>query len=59
MVVFTKEIEGVHLDDCEEQIKVEINLIKGKERKNKSGKPWNLDKGQRGGGQLGIGLEDL
>jgi len=47
MVIFTKEVEGVILDDCEEPIRVEINLVKGNERKNKSGKPWNLDKGVR------------
>ncbi len=47
MVIFTKEVEGVILDDCEETVRVEINLVKGRERKNKSGKPWNLDKGVR------------
>lgn len=51
MVKFTKELEGVVLENCDEQIEVEINLVKGRERKNKSGKPWNLDKGVRGGGQ--------
>jgi hypothetical protein len=50
MVIFTKEVEGVILDDCDEQVVVEINLVRGRERKNKSGKPWNLDKGTRGGG---------
>jgi hypothetical protein len=59
MVIFTRELEGVILEDCDETIKVEMNLVTGRERRNKSGKPWNLDKGVRGGGQLNIGVEDL
>ncbi len=59
MVIFTRELEGVILEDCDEQVKVEIDLVKGKDRKNKSGKPWNLDKGVRGGGQLNLGKEEL
>ncbi len=50
MVIFTKEMEGVIIEDCDEPIRVEMNLVIGRDRKNKSGKPWNLDKGQRGGG---------
>lgn len=50
MVVFTKELEGVVLENCDEAIKVNINLVRGNEWRNKSGKPWNLDKGSRGGG---------
>lgn len=45
MVIFTKEIEGVILEDCEDPVTFEINLVKGRDRKNKSGKPWNFDKG--------------
>lgn len=59
MVIFTKEVEGVILDNCDETIQVDINLVRGKDRRNKSGKPWNLDKGTRGGGQQNIGLEEL
>lgn len=59
MVKFTKEVEGILLENCEEDVQVEINLVKGYERRNKSGKPWNLDKGVRGGGQLNIGKGEL